>query len=302
MRRGRTAAVGGAAACFLALAIAPWGATPRAPVPAAAASARVPIRPKPGTLSGRVTLKGERPDVSAKTAALRAAMKAKDEEHCLKTAPPDQTVDQSVRVGRNKGVGNAVVFLRPPDGQFFEIDPAKLDKALLADVVLDQPHCAFVPHVLALFPMYHDSASPRQMRETGQKLVVKNSANTAHCTKLGGGVRNRERNQTLAPKESITFVLNPSPEPVQIGCHIHPWMSGYAWVFDHPYAAVTRAPADEADKSYGAYEIRGVPTDMRGVRVVLWHEVAGFVPDAEGVEIDLSLETRKDFKISLTPR
>src|SRR5262245_46320218 len=97
MRLGRTAAAGAAAVCLLALAV---GVAPRAPAPAApAAAARVPIRGKPGTLTGRVTLKGEKPDLSARTEALRKAMKEKDEDHCLKTAPLDQTVEQSVRVG-----------------------------------------------------------------------------------------------------------------------------------------------------------------------------------------------------------
>ena len=42
------------------------------------------------------------------------------------------------------------------------------------------------------------------------------------------------------------------------------------------------------DPAFGTYEIRNVPTDMKGVRVVVWHERAGFVPDAKGTEIDLS--------------
>jgi hypothetical protein len=253
-----------------------------------------------GTLKGRVTLKGPKPDTAEKTKELQAAMKAKDEANCLMSAPEDQKVYQAVRVGANNGVGNVVVFLRPPDGHFFKFEKDKLDKGAVADVVLDQPHCAFVPHVLTLFPKFRDPAHPADKPiETGQKLVVKNSAHTSHNTKLAGGIANPERNQTLESGGHFDLVLNPATEPVSIACDIHKWMGGYAWVLDHPYAAVTRAPANEGDDSYGTYEIKGVPTGVKGLRVVVWHELPGFVNGAKGEEIELQPETTKNFELEL---
>ena len=60
--------------------------------------------------------------------------------------------------------------------------------------------------------------------------------------------------------------LVPSPDPVKFNCNIHTWMTGYAYVFDHPFNAVT----DE----HGNYKIENVPTGAE-VEIVYWHEDLG---------------------------
>jgi hypothetical protein len=53
---------------------------------------------------------------------------------------------------------------------------------------------------------------------------------------------------------------------------IHPWISGYVRVFEHPYFAIT----DE----FGTFQIKDVPAGSW--RLVVWHERIGYKGGAEG--------------------
>jgi len=50
--------------------------------------------------------------------------------------------------------------------------------------------------------------------------------------------------------------------PISYKCSIHPWMSGYVRVFEHPYYAVT--------DDDGKFEIKNAPVGK--FRIVFWHE------------------------------
>src|SRR5262249_1930773 len=104
-----------------------------------------------GTLKGRVSLDGPEPDLAAETKEVQAKMAAntQDGKFCL-GAPDDQKAQQRWRIGQNKGVGNVFVWLQPPAGHYFKVDMSK--KTWPDEVTMDQPHCAFMPHALALFP------------------------------------------------------------------------------------------------------------------------------------------------------
>src|SRR5262249_27477497 len=152
-------------------------------------------------------------------------------------------------------------------------EEGKLDKDLVKDVTIDQPHCAFHPHALWLFPSYKDASSPKKQVKTGQKFVIKNSADFPHNTKGEGGIQNNIGSQNLPKNDHRDVELKPSNQPVTVQCDIHPWMNAYVWVFDHPYAAVTKVGKDEGDETYGTYEIKNVPTGVK-VKINAWHEAA----------------------------
>jgi len=198
------------------------------------------------TLKGRVMFNGTPPADKPETFS-------KNPEVCEK-GNEDEKVKQDWRVSKDGGVANVVVWLRAPAGQFFDVPEAQRKPAV--DMVkLDQPHCAFVPHVVVLFPSYFDPTTKKQ-KETGQKFEAVNSAMIDHNTKWDpkNSVLNRGDNVLIA-KEGEDFV--------RFKCEIHPWMSAYAWVLDHPYAAVT-------DKE-GNYEIKNAPAGAE-LNVVYWHE------------------------------
>jgi hypothetical protein len=217
------------------------------------------------TVRGRVTLEGNPPDVAALDRELLAKMDAnQDRKHCLAGASEAEKSQQTWRVGKDRGVCNVFVWLAPPEGRCFPIDWDR--KPWPKEVVIDQPHCAFVPHAAVLFPgAYEDD--PDALKPSGQVLVVKNSAPMNHNTMWRGGDANPGDNKTLPAGARMDVRMNPDGTPVRLRCNIHTFMTAVVRVFDHPYATVT-----DAD---GNYEIKNVPAGAE-LSIVVWHEEGGY--------------------------
>jgi hypothetical protein len=129
------------------------------------------IPPGTGVLRGKITLKGPPPDLKALTTKLLEAIAKKDEKACCLKGNDFEKTPQEYRLGGRDGkqVGNVFVWLVPEPGYFFEISDKQLDEAKKKEVVLRQPHCAFIPHCAVLFPRYHpDPENPRKFEATGQ--------------------------------------------------------------------------------------------------------------------------------------
>jgi hypothetical protein len=203
------------------------------------------------TIKGHVTLDGEAP--AKKMIAIQAGHK--DEAHCKK----GDTDDLTWVVGDGNALANVVVFLKPVSGKF-KVDVSQ--KTWEDKVVIDQPFCAFKPHVSVIFA-------------DGQKLLVKNSAPILHNSRLAGSpLKNPAKGETLAPGKDKEFTVKADTQVIKINCDAHKWMEAYIWAFDHPYAAVTDAN--------GNFEIKNVPTDV-DVQVMAWHE-GGSTPTT-GMEV-----------------
>jgi hypothetical protein len=203
------------------------------------------IKPGTGKITGKVVLEGDMP----KIATLEPVMaKHNDGKYCL-MCPDVEKQDQTWIIGKDKGVANVVVWLAPPKGSTFDVVQST------GSVEIDQPHCVYIPHVLAIKP--------------GQKLKIKNSAPMNHNTKWEGDpTLNPPRGQTIPPGKSVDDVeLNPQPDPITFKCDFHSWMTAKVWVMDHQYVAVTGPD--------GTFTIDNVPTDVE-LRVVAWHEAAGY--------------------------
>jgi hypothetical protein len=180
-----------------------------------------------------------------------------DKACCLAKGPvlsEDWVIDKD-----NKGIYWTYVWLAPesPSGKL-PIHP-DLEKIQEKEVIVDQPACQFVPHAVAL----------RQ----GQALVAKNSAPVAHNVRWTGGFKNPGNNLIVPSKGSHTISnLVADKYPIKLECNIHPWMSGWVRVFDHPYFAVT-----DAD---GKFEIKNAPAGK--FRLFIWQESSGFRGGAAG--------------------
>lgn len=179
-----------------------------------------------------------------------------DKQVCLKHGPvlsEDWVVDK-----KTKGVRDVFVWIEPLKGKTMRIHP-KLKALKEKKVVVDQPGCAFIPHVLAL-------------RE-GQTLLVKNSAPITHNFHWRAFPPNREGNISLPPGKSFEITdFKASRFPILMSCDIHKWMSGTIRVFNHPYYAVT--------KEDGTFEIPLVPAGKH--RVFIWHRQAGWYGGTRG--------------------
>jgi hypothetical protein len=115
-------------------------------------------------------------------------------------------------------------------------------------VFLDQVGCRFVPHVVGV--------------RVGQPLAVLNSDPLLHSVHGLCDV-NREFNVGLptAGQEHVrTFTRQEIM--IRIKCDIHPWMSAWVGVLDHPYYSVTGET--------GSYGIPKLPPGLYSVKV--WHE------------------------------
>ncbi len=267
------------------------------------------LESKGGVLKGKITLKGS-PDVAALTKALQEKIEAKkdDKDYCLKGSESEKT-EQEYRIGENKQLGNVFVWIKPETGTFFKVSDKQLSELKSSKVKIRQPHCAFIPHAAFLFSQYHaDPSKPTAgLKPTGQVLEVVNDAEISHNTNWTGGARNKGDNVMLAKgKERLVDNLVPEPGAVTIKCNIHPWMDAHLWVIDTPYYAISHSDTldgkdkvEKGDAKFGTYEIKNLPSGVK-VRVLAWHEKAGWLNKGEGkgevIDIAEGKETTKDFE------
>ncbi len=208
-----------------------------------------------GVITGKIVYDGEPPPIKYIT----KIDDHPDKPGCLKGGPAE-TSSPIWMVNRDtKALANVVVWLEPPPGKYFAVSEKDKDRGGEV-IVMDEPHCAFVPHVVSLFPSYFDGA--KQVK-TGQKFQVKNSAPFLHSIQWNATRENDTVNANIPPKGHLEFVLNPEKTCLAIGCGIHNWMHGIVWIFEHPYHAVT---GDD-----GTFTIKNVPTDVE-LTFVAWHE------------------------------
>lgn len=227
-----------------------------------------------GTIKGKVVLDGTPPT----PAPLEIT---KDQDHCSK-GPKSELLNPTWIVGQDKGVANVIVWLQAPTNKYFAIPD---DQKTRKDTVLvQQPYCAFEPHVFVLYPSFYDAASKSQKR-TGQQFKVNNTAAIAHNTNysFSDQLLNTGDNKLLPPLKAgdkpaeIDVTANAAKEKdcskvqdIKVACNIHPWMSAYGKVFDHPFAAVTGG-AKEGDKAFGEFVIANAPAGAE-VDLMYWHE------------------------------
>src|SRR5262249_23509561 len=123
----------------------------------------------------------------------------KDVDHCLRGTGEEIIPNTWIIDPASKGVRYVFVWLRPLDdkAQFFDVkELVDAKKGFDLAKSVDQPHCAFQPHAVVLFPRYIDPANPSDKftraaaaggpPDSGQKFVVHNSAPIAHNTNWAG--------------------------------------------------------------------------------------------------------------------
>jgi plastocyanin len=136
---------------------------------------------------------------------------------------------------------------------------------------IDNVKCRFLPHVIAA--------------SVGQFVLFKNSdpiLHTAHAFFPSG---QPQFNVGLYPgRVSRKPLLGAGV--VKILCEVHPWMSAYVVVTEHPYHAITDA--------YGDYDIRDVPPGNYQLKV--WQESLG--AQEKQVEVKAAGVTQVDFNLT----
>lgn len=203
-----------------------------------------------GTLRGSVKIDGKVPK-------LPPLQITKYKEIC-KDVP-----NESLLVGPGQGIRYAVVTL----------EGITRGKAVEKEAVheMDNLGCRFVPHVLA--------------SSVGQFVVFKNSdpiLHTVHALFTSG---QPQFNIGLYPGK-VTRKPLVTPGVVKIVCEVHPWMSAFIVVTDHPYYSVTDV--------YGEYLINDIPAGS--YRLKVWHETLG--GQEKTVEVKAGGSQNVDFVLS----
>ncbi|MDZ7361876.1 MAG: carboxypeptidase regulatory-like domain-containing protein [candidate division KSB1 bacterium] len=186
----------------------------------------------------------------------------------------DYGPDSSSQISAEKfGLANVFVYVKTgfPDSliSFF------IRKAgTRAPVILDQRGCRYSPHVFGI--------------QVGQTLKILNSDPTFHNVHASAK-KNKAFNLGMSKVEKVkTRRFDRAEVMIPFHCNVHPWMSAYAGVVDHPFYAVT----DTA----GRYALPALPAGEYVIEA--WHEVFGTqvqtvkITEAESKSLDFTFTRR----------
>ncbi len=178
---------------------------------------------------------------------------------CDKAHPDDPPRNERFVFGDGDTLQNVFVWVSDAGGGALGKDVPIGEAA-----VIDQVGCMYVPHVSGV--------------RAGQELKILNSDNTLHNVNCqpreNGGF-----NEGMPVKGmEISKKFSQGEQGVPLKCDVHPWMSAFVHVVDHPYFAVTQGD--------GTFEIRGLPDGEYEVHV--WHEFNKFKPDQEHAKVSVA--------------
>lgn len=181
----------------------------------------------------------------------------------------DPVIEENVVADDKGNLANVIVAIKKVEGQDLPGD-APADPA-----VLDQQGCQYVPHVLPMM--------------TGQAFKVKNSDAFLHNVH-SLSTTNPPFNFGQPTKDEGKEIESPkAAEYFRVKCDVHPWMSAYIGVFEHPYFAVT--------KPDGTYEIKTGSLPDGEYTVTFWHEKYASEPVEAKVTLkDGKAEANQTFK------
>jgi hypothetical protein len=150
---------------------------------------------------------------------------------------------EEVLVDQAGGLANVFVYVKNP--------PAGPHAAPAQPVKLEQHGCLYTPRVQGIL--------------LEQKLEIVNGDDTLHNVRALAA-KNRPFNlgqpAATAPRIKTFTVTEPA---LKFRCDVHPWMSAYLFVMDHPYFGVSAAD--------GSFSIPGLPAGT--YTLVAWHEKLG---------------------------
>lgn len=182
-------------------------------------------------------------------------------EECKQFKP---IYSEEVIVNDNGTLRNVIVYVK--EGyEKFTFDTPQQPKTL------DQKGCKYHPHVDTI--------------QVGQPLEILNSDAFAHNVHAIASI-NPEINLGQ-PNQGMKSVKKFDNEEVAVPfkCDVHPWMSAYFGVFNHPFHTVT--------KDDGAYELKLPPGEYV---IEVWHEKFGIKSEKVTVQANEKKELNFTYK------
>ena len=188
------------------------------------------------TISGTVVFTGKPP-------ALKPLAMDADPACAKKHAKP--VLAEMLVLGNGQTMANVIVWVSKglPAGKTFPVPKTP--------VTLDQNGCQYVPHAMGIM--------------IGQAYRILNSDGILHNIHTLPKV-NQAFNRAMPATSKEASTTFPKAEPVfQIKCDVHPWMSAYIGVFEHPFFSTTSTD--------GKFSIAGL--DAGTYEITAWHERLG---------------------------
>ena len=221
-----------------------------------------------GTVTGVVRFKGTKPEPKPLTDLAGNSFC----KNCYQGGELPQR--DNVVFGRNGSddtLQNVLVYVsKGLEGKKF--DPPK------EKVVLDQVGCVYPPHVVAVM--------------TGQTLEIRNSDATLHNV-MSAPRNNPAFNFGMPVKDQKVEKVFKEPETkMNLKCFMHPWMSSYVHVLEHPFFAVTGAD--------GTFTIRGLPPGEYELSVL--HETSLFEPTPATAKVTATAGGKATADFTYQPR
>lgn len=205
---------------------------------AAAAAAAFALSGAAGaaTVNGTVTYDGKVPNLKPL---------AMDADPVCASKHKAPVPSQMLELGSGNTMGNILVRVVSglPAGKTY---PPPKDPA-----VMDQNGCIYEPHVFAI--------------QQGQSLKVLNSDGILHNVHALPKT-NRPFNMAMPPnRKEADHLFDKAEDVFPIKCDVHPWMTAYTTIVEHPFFAVTKAD--------GKFTISNLPAGTYEIEA--WHEKLG---------------------------
>jgi plastocyanin len=175
---------------------------------------------------------------------------------------PEPVHTEKIVVAEGK-LANALVYVKEGVSGTYPVPAEK--------PMLDQNGCQYIPHVSAV--------------QVGQTFVIRNSDETLHNVHALPSANAEFNNGQPFQGMELEHTFDKVEVVVPFKCDVHPWMSSYMAVLDHPFHAVTGAD--------GSFAIEGLPPGDYVVEA--WHEELGTKTMSVSVAADAAAEASFDF-------
>ena len=197
-----------------------------------------------GTIVGKITYEGRTPP--------QRPVRMDAEPKCA-AKHTGTVIDQTFLIGEGNGFANVfVVITKGLEGKSF--DPPS------EPVVMDQNGCIYTPRVMGI--------------QVGQPFKVKNSDGLLHNVH-SLSKENTPFNRAMPGSVTEADYEFAKKERFRIKCDVHPWMTSYMTVVDHPFYAVSGLD--------GSFRIENVPAGTYTIEAR--HEFERFKIYTETVEV-----------------
>lgn len=210
------------------------------------------------SITGTVTFAGKAPTLRP------LAMDA--EPVCLKKHP-GPVPSEMLALGSGNTMGNIMVWVSKG------LPAGKTWPAPKTPVTLDQNGCLYKPHVMGIM--------------VGQPYKILNSDGIPHNVHTLPKINKQFNRAMPATLKEVTTTFDKPEGLFQIKCDVHPWMTAYIGVFNHPFYSVTATD--------GKYTISGL--DPGTYEITAWHERLG--TQTASVTVAANDKKTQDFKFAM---